>query len=358
MTGSMGPDAPGRAMWWAVGGAVVLVLAGGAAFWAASRGGAPAPVDGAVTLRVTETACEPMALTVPAGKTSFVVRNDSQRVLEWEILDGVMVLAERENIAPGLTATLSERLQPGQYAITCGLLSNPRGTLTVEPTAASDARTSAPPIADFIGPLSEYRVYLVTQTRRLNTALADLDAALAAGDVAAAKTAWQAAQVPWARLHPVMGRFADLSARMEPRADYLAGREADPGFTGFYRIEYGLWQQGDAAGLEPIARALTADADDLAARVAALRLEPADLPRMAAQAAQRSAQAGPSHSPADPAQVAALREGIGRPMAVLRPLIAAADPAAATALDAALSGADPAAVQSAIDRAAAAIGLD
>lgn len=352
------PAAPGRGMWWAVGGAAALAVAGGGAFWAASRGGGPVPVEGAVSVRVTDTACDPMVLTVPAGRTSFVIRNDSDRPLEWEILDGVMVLAERENIAPGLTATMTERLQPGEYAITCGLLSNPRGTLTVQATAESLARTSAPPVADFIGPLSEYRVFLLTQSRRLNAALVDLDAAVDAGDVAAAKTAWRAAQLPWARLSPVMNRFADLSARMEPRAAYLAQREADPAFTGFHRIEYGLWQQNATEGLGTVAKALIADAAELGTRLGALRLEPAELPRMAAQSARRSAEAGPSYAPADPAQVAALREGIGRPVVLLRPLIAAADPASATALDEALAKSDAAPLPQVIERAAAVIGLN
>lgn len=358
MTDRTKAGAPGRAMWWAVGGAAALVIAGAGAFWAAARARTPAALDGAVAVRVTGSACEPMALTVPAGRTRFVVRNDSDRPLEWEILDGVMVVAERENIAPGLTATLTEQLHAGEYAITCGLLSNPRGTLTVLATAESAARTSAPPAADFIGPLSEYRVFLITQSRRLNAALADLDAAIAAGNVADARSAWQAAQLPWARLWPVMNRFADLSARMAPQAVYLARREDDPGFTGFHRIEYGLWRQGSAQGLEPAAKALLADAADLGTRLAALRLEPGDLPRMAAQAAGRSEQAAAPYAPVDPAQSQALREGIARPMMLLRPLVAAADPGGAAALDAALVTDDLALLAPAIERAAAAIGLD
>ena len=91
MTDRTKAGAPGRAMWWAVGGAAALVIAGAGAFWVAARARTPAALDGAVAVRVTGSACEPMALTVPAGRTRFVVRNDSDRPLEWEILDGVMV---------------------------------------------------------------------------------------------------------------------------------------------------------------------------------------------------------------------------------------------------------------------------
>ena len=46
--------------------------------------------EGAVAVTVTSSACEPNALTVPAGRVTFAVTNKSDRVLEWEILDGVM----------------------------------------------------------------------------------------------------------------------------------------------------------------------------------------------------------------------------------------------------------------------------
>jgi iron uptake system component EfeO len=53
---------------------------------------------------------------------------------------------------------INANLQPGDYAITCGLLSNPRGTLHVTPTAASDAPPKRPSMVAFVGPLSEFRV--------------------------------------------------------------------------------------------------------------------------------------------------------------------------------------------------------
>ncbi|MFP3408472.1 hypothetical protein SB757_28085, partial [Pseudomonas sp. SIMBA_065] len=71
----------------------------------------------------------------------------------------MLVVEERENIAPGLSQVINANLLPGDYAITCGLLSNPRGTLHVTPTAESDAQAKAKPsMVAFIGPLSEFRV--------------------------------------------------------------------------------------------------------------------------------------------------------------------------------------------------------
>ncbi|MDR0259840.1 MAG: FTR1 family protein, partial [Comamonas sp.] len=94
-------------------GSVVVFLLGAAAFWQASTAphasgaaaGSATSADGVpvVTIEINQGTCTPNAVTVPAGKVIFRIVNQSQRALEWEILDGVMVLEERENILPGMT---------------------------------------------------------------------------------------------------------------------------------------------------------------------------------------------------------------------------------------------------------------
>lgn len=51
-----------------------------------------------------------------------------------------MVVEERENIAPGFTQKLTANLQPGEYDMTCGLLTNPKGKLIVTGAAAKMRR--------------------------------------------------------------------------------------------------------------------------------------------------------------------------------------------------------------------------
>ena len=94
---------------------------------------------------------------MPQGKTTFQIRNDSQRALEWEILKGVMVVDERENILPGFTQTLTTTLDAGDYQMTCGLLCNPKGILTV---AATGATVPPPSPMDLVGPIAEYKAYV------------------------------------------------------------------------------------------------------------------------------------------------------------------------------------------------------
>ncbi len=321
----------------------ILALAGLAAFWFAARGGAPARVEGEIAVTITDAACDPAALEVPAGARTFRIHNASGRTLEWEILDGVMVLGERENIAPGLDATLTERLKPGEYAITCGLLSNPRGTLKVLATPESEASRAAPETRAFIGPLSEYRVYLSRRSDELVTATAALAERIDAGDLDGARTAWLAARQPWRQVAPVSGRFSDLANSMDPLADYLAGREQDPGFTGFHRIEYGLWVQNATDGLAPVAARLAADAAVLRDRLKALAVEPADLAANAAALAGRVAdQASGSQAPyshADLAEYAADLDGIAKSALLADPLVAEAAPATSQALHEALDAA-------------------
>lgn len=167
------------------------------------------PAAGArVTVDVSDTACSPNELSVVAGTPDFSVRNTSNRAIEWEILDGVMVLAERENIAPGFTVEVTPRLAPGSYQMTCGLLDNPRGKLTVVAAEGSaGAIPAAPALADLVAPTAEYRVFAIKSADELTTATAALLTAVKAGDVAAARSSLGAATVSFGHLAPIVHLF-------------------------------------------------------------------------------------------------------------------------------------------------------
>ena len=193
---------PPRALRWAVAGSVIVMIAAGGLFYYASQlAAAKRKVHGnEVSVTIHPHSCEPNALTVPAGFNSFRIVNASERAVEWEILDGVLVVEERENIAPGLSQVINATLAPGDYAITCGLLSNPRGTLHVTPTAASEASARArPAMVAFIGPLSEFRVYLSSQGSALTKAVDALSQAIAAGDLAQAQALYVPAREAYQR---------------------------------------------------------------------------------------------------------------------------------------------------------------
>lgn len=274
------PASPARALRWAVAGSVVVMIAAGGLFYYASQLAASKRQTNHNEIAVTihSHSCEPNELTVPAGRASFRIINRSDRAVEWEILDGVLVIEERENIAPGLSQVINANLAPGDYAITCGLLSNPRGVLHVTPTAESDAAAKAKPsMVAFIGPLSEFRVYLSGQGSALITAVTALNQAIASGDLAQAQALYVPAREAYQRLAPAAQRLAELDNAINARADYFEKREQDPAFIGFHRLEYGLFQQHSLEGLAPVAQRLVTDVTTLKQQLLAQSLPPEQL---------------------------------------------------------------------------------
>ncbi|MCX4216545.1 iron uptake system protein EfeO [Pseudomonas sp. MCal1] len=273
-------NSPPRALRWAVAGSVVVMIAAGGLFYYASKMAAAKRQHNRdeVVVNIHPHSCEPNALTVPAGRASFRIVNRSDRAVEWEILDGVLVIEERENIAPGLSQVINANLQPGDYAITCGLLSNPRGTLHVTPTAASDAAAKAkPPMVAFVGPLSEFRVYLASQGSALIKAVTALNQAIDSGDLAQAQALYLPARAAYQRLAPAAQRLAELDNSINARADYFEKREQDPAFVGFHRLEYALFQQRKLDGLTPIAQGLLDNVTTLKQQLLAQSLPPEQL---------------------------------------------------------------------------------
>ncbi|KAA0945990.1 iron uptake system protein EfeO [Pseudomonas sp. ANT_H14] len=271
---------PPRALRWAVAGSVIVMIAAGGLFYYASKMAAAKRQTNHDEIAVTIHAhsCEPNALTVPAGHASFRIINRSDRAVEWEILDGVLVVEERENITPGLSQVINANLAPGDYVITCGLLSNPRGTLHVTPTAESDAQAKAKPsMVAFIGPLSEFRVYLSSQGGALIKAVTALEQAIAAGDLSQARAFYVPAREAYQRLALASQRLAELDNVINARADYFEKREQDPAFSGFHRLEYGLFQQRNLDGLTPIAQRLLTDVTRLKQQLLAQSLPPEQL---------------------------------------------------------------------------------
>lgn len=342
------PPAP-SALRWALAGSVMVMIAAGGLFYYASQlatSKRQAHKD-EITVTIHPHSCEPNALSVPAGPASFRIVNRSDRAVEWEILDGVLVVEERENIAPGLSQVINARLQPGDYAITCGLLSNPRGTLHVTPTAESDAQAKArPSMVAFVGPLSEFRVYLSSQGTALIKAVSALEQAIQAGDLAQAQALYLPARAAYQRLAPAAQRLGELDNSINARADYFEKREQDPGFVGFHRLEYALFQQRDLSGLAPIAQRLLSDVGTLKQQLLAQSLPPEQLVSQVARSQRSIAEVRASsgeeerYSHSDLNGFAANLETTRKVVDLLRPLLAKPAAPLLSQIDSALGALD------------------
>jgi iron uptake system component EfeO len=273
-----------------------------------------------VAVSVTASACEPNDLNVSAGAVNFSIHNASSRVLEWEILDGVMVVSERENIAPGAVQNLTVKLTPGDYQITCGLLSNPTGRLHVAGASAKPSRV------DLIGPLAEYRVYasyeidgLVDDTRRL----AD---ALKSRDLKATRAAYTAAHAHYARIASIAVFFPDLDGSVD---DQDKG-QLDPSSPGFHPLEWAIFFDVKLRDYGDFADKLVDAVVALQARFESLSLTPAPtfagaVEAMGGMASQVVSGKADERRGADLSDVQANIEGVRKIVDLFRPLITKAD---------------------------------
>ncbi|BCU90764.1 iron uptake system component EfeO [Yersinia pseudotuberculosis] len=228
-----------------------------------------------VKITVNDKQCEPMALTVPAGKTQFIVHNVSQKGLEWEILKGVMVVEERENIAPGFTQKMTANLEPGEYDMTCGLLSNPKGKLTVTVTVAAGEQAPVKPDAmALIGPIAEYKVYVTQEVAQLVSQTKAFTDAVKAGDLALARKLYAPTRQHYERIEPIAELFSDLDGSIDAREDDFEQKSADPKFTGFHRLEKILFGDNTTKGADKFADLLYQDTLELQKRIAGLTFAP------------------------------------------------------------------------------------
>ena len=325
--GKRKPAAPSaRLMYLGVAGAAGLVLVAGAAFYFATLKAHSEKASGAVQVAITSKACEPNAISVFAGERTFQIANKSDRPVEWEILDGVMVVAERENIAPSFRQTLKVRLAPGDYEVTCGLLSNPRGTLHVGHSEEANATPARATMRNFLGPLSEYKFYLGRQSGAAVRGATELADAIKAGDLAKAQAFYVTARQPYKRIEPVVYRFSDLQNTIDPMADYFEKRENDPAFLGYHRIERGLLEAKSLDGLAPIADRLVADLTTLDTRLRELKMTPDVLTdsvgSFATQLSRDRLSAGEDRdAQTDLSDIEANLDGIGKIVGLLRPVV-------------------------------------
>jgi Cupredoxin-like domain len=86
---------------------------------AAASGAGAGPAKLAVTS--TNDACEVSAQKAPSGNVVFTVQNDGSKVTEFYLLagDGLRIIGEVENIAPGLKRDLVVKAPPGKYFTAC-----------------------------------------------------------------------------------------------------------------------------------------------------------------------------------------------------------------------------------------------
>jgi iron uptake system component EfeO len=154
---------------------------------------------------------------------------------------------------------------------------NARSVFTLIAAAATlftaSANAAVSPL-ELVGPVSDYKIYVIQNVRQFAKDTRVFVEAVNAGDVEKAKQLFPAARMSYERIEPVAELFSDMDASIDSRADDHEKAEKDPGFGGFHRIEYALWVQNSTKDVGPVADKLLADVLELQKRLAGLTFPP------------------------------------------------------------------------------------
>jgi iron uptake system component EfeO len=223
---------------------------------------------------LTDNGCTPAHATVQAGAVRIVASNPASTKtdeIELKNADGI-IMGERENLAPGLSADFTLDLKPGEYTLNCTFQNDERdnGKLTV--TGAGSA--SGPDDTLLRTAVQRYTRYVTTQTGELVAATRRFTAALRAGDLAKAKALFGPTRFHYEAVEPVAESFGDLDPAIDARVNDVPDASS---WTGFHRIERTLWRDGTTRGTARYAAKLQDDVDDLDAKAGHLDLQPAQV---------------------------------------------------------------------------------
>jgi high-affinity iron transporter len=325
---------------WVVPAAVVAVPAVLAGLVVAFARPKPA---GDQTVAVSETECGKGFTAPKPGRQTFQMHNTGGKTSEVYLVDPSTsaVYGEIEGLAPGTTRDLVATVAGGTYAWRCVPTGGKAVTSKSVTVSGGGAAKPVVPVSeqDLADPLKAYKTYvqqglatLVTQTRTLQD---DIEG----GHLDKARTDWLTAHRTYASLGAAYGTFEDYDKKIDGRADGLPDGERDKDFTGFLRLEYGLWHGESAKDLSGPARQLAEDAAGLQKAFPTQEFDPGDLPLRAHEILENTLQfeltgdtdegSGTNLATAD-ANLAGTRELL----TVLRPLLTSRAPKLLPTVDA------------------------
>lgn len=312
---------------WVIGVVLLLAIAGDG--WPS---GGPRQSAGGPLIEAAVSRCGAGWAQQRAGRQTLRLRNSGSTAAEVALIDVATgaVHADVEGLAPGTTRAVRVSLGPGRYAFRCAD-DGGGDPVTGPPTQVAGTAPGGPsavPVteSELYGPTRAYRAYvsagldrLVSKTNALRTAIDD-------GRLDAARTAWTPAHLAYERLGAAYGTFGDLDGRINGLPTGLPDGVHDADFTGFHRVEYGLWHGESAASLAKPADRLAADVRALRKAFTDERTDPADLPLRAHEILEDTLRfqltgAADQGSGTDLRTAAANLEGTREAIGVLRPLL-------------------------------------
>jgi iron uptake system component EfeO len=261
-----------RAVAWA---AALAITAGGAVACGGST-----PTDGRIA--VSNGGCGASWKLAGPGWHTFQVSNGSAEGAEIDLVDPASgaIYAEVEALGPGTTSPMRLDVGSGSYAFRC--LFEDFDAITGPTVTVSGHVRGTPAIMpitrnDLFGPARTYHEWIATGLGTLARRSAALAADVRGGNLARAKADWLTAHLTYETLGAAYDAFGDFDGEINGTTAGLDGGVNAPGWTGFYRLEYGLWHGQSAQQLTGVANTLVTDVRGLQAAWPAMEIDLLDI---------------------------------------------------------------------------------
>ena len=193
------------------------------------------------------------------GWHTFQIDNQSTGGGEIDLIDPAngAIYAEVENTGPGTITPMRLNLGSGTYAFMCNF--NDFDTQVGAKVTVGGHAKGTPAILPVsynqtIPYAKKYQAHAEAGLKVLARKTATLAADVRAGDLTAAKKDWLTAHLRYQTLGAAYGTFGDYDGEID--GDANATGVNSPDWTGFYRLEYGLWHGQSAKELTPVAATL------------------------------------------------------------------------------------------------------
>jgi iron uptake system component EfeO len=164
---------------------------------------------------------------------------------------------EIEESGPGTTTPMSLDVGSGKYAFLCEFEDiDPITGPTVTVAGHAKGTPAILPIThqDLIPLAKQYQGQTETGLKVLAGETGTLAAAVRGGNLAAAKRDWLTAHLRYETLGDAYDAFGNFDTEIDGRADAVGVNS--PKWTGFYRLEYGLWHGQSGPELTGVAETL------------------------------------------------------------------------------------------------------
>jgi iron uptake system EfeUOB component EfeO/EfeM len=192
---------------------------------------------------------------VKPGMRTFLIDNRSGAAAEVYLVNPAnnAIFGAVDGMGPNTTRPMQVDVGSGTYAFQCIIEDeDPVIGPSVKVPGHVKGQVGIVPVTsdDLLTPAKEYTAYVAAGLVTLEAQTKTLDADVKAGNLAAAMKAWLAAHLTYERLGAAYGTFGNFDDEIDGRPDGIVGGVNSPNWTGFYRVEYGLWHGQSAAELK------------------------------------------------------------------------------------------------------------